>query len=185
MVGLPRPTVKGGNQAGEQAHQAVAVARIVGARERRGDVLERGERMAGAEAVDVRQARTPRARGAKPSKRSSGFSQMSRRAESCRRSTSCEPVGVVAIEAVGDQDDTMRPGRGRGEGAVEGVQAGASAGAARPVAVTSRPAARGRRRRRASQVAGDVGEAGPEEEGVTVAAAGVGGGVEEVEQQAE
>ena len=40
---------------GEQAHQAVAVARIVGPRQRLGEPFQRGDGVAGAEAVHMRQ----------------------------------------------------------------------------------------------------------------------------------
>ena len=49
-------------------------------------------------------ARTPAARASNASKRSSGFSQISRRQDLCRRSISCDrPSSIVALQPVGDQ----------------------------------------------------------------------------------
>ena len=76
----------------------------------------------------------PRARGSKPSQRRSGFSQISRRAEVQPLHLLGEPVRVVAVEPVGDQEHhralRQHPAR---PVAVEGVQAAADARAALPV----------------------------------------------------
>ena len=92
-------------------------------------------------------ARTPRARASKPSKRSSGFSQISRRQDLCSRSiSSARPRDVVALQPVGDQQhDRALPQHAPRPQPVELVQRLADARAARPVLdrrASSRPAPR-------------------------------------------
>ena len=106
--------------------------------------------------------------GAKPSKRSSGLSQISRRQLLCRRSISAaRPAAGVAIEAVADQehDGTLAEHAAR-PGAVELPQAGADPGAARPVLDQLADLRQRQVDVAVAQVARDVGEPGAEQEAV-------------------
>jgi hypothetical protein len=121
----------------EAPHQPVLLAPVGRVADGLGEVLERGEVVAGAEAVDMGQdGADPAARGAKPSQRRSGLSQTRRRQERCRRSISAarRSGSSRSSPSVIEEDDRALRQDAAAPVAVEGLQAGADPGAALPVA---------------------------------------------------